>query len=287
MNGATARLSPELLAKTACAMAAFASNSLLCRFALREGAIDAGSFTAIRLGAGAMVLLPLWRSRDVSAEGSWRSALALFTYAGAFSFAYLRLPAGLGALVLFAAVQATMVGGGLLRGERLTLMRGLGFAVAAAGLVMLTLPGAGAPDLAGAVLMAAAGIAWGVYSLRGAGATDAVAATAGNFARTVPLAALLALACLASAHVTLRGALIAASSGALASALGYVLWYGAVRRLLAFEAALVQLSVPVIAAFAGVLLLSESMTPRAIASAAAILIGIAIALRAGNSGAAR
>jgi drug/metabolite transporter (DMT)-like permease len=281
MSGPRARPRHEVLALTACAMVAFAANSVLCRLALRAGAIDAGSFTAIRLAAGALALAPLLLRSGVAPAkaGSWWSALALCAYAGAFSFAYVRLSAGVGALVLFGAVQLTMVGAALRAGQRFSTRQQLGFAMASAGLVALTLPGAHAPDPLGLALMVAAGAAWGVYSLRGARATAPIATTAGNFLRTLPLAALLALAGYGTAHVTSRGLLLAALSGALASGLGYVIWYGAVRHLLAVEAALVQLSVPVLAALAGALLLGEALAPRVIVAGSAILAGIAFALR--------
>ncbi len=281
VNAGGARQRAFTIGLTACAMVAFASNSLLCRLALRDGSIDAGSFTAIRLASGAVALAPLLLRRGEGgwSAGSWFSALALFAYASAFSFAYVRLGAALGAFVLFGAVQFTMVGAGLLAGQRLRPRQSLGMGVAFAGLTGFTLPGAQAPDPIGCSLMAAAGIAWGVYSLRGRRATAPLATTAGNFVRTVPLAALLAIAGHGGAHVTARGVWVAVASGALASGLGYVVWYRVLRNLLAAEAALVQLSVPVLAALAGVALLHETMTLRACASAVAILAGIAVALK--------
>ena len=182
---------PRTSALVVLSMLAFAANSLLCRLALHSTRIDAASFTTVRLVSGAATLWLLLRLRARRPAGDWRSALALFVYATAFSFAYVSLPAGSGALILFGAVQTTMLGYGLYRGERLRPWQVAGLGCAVGGLVWLVLPGVAAPPLAGAAVMACAGTAWGVYSLRGRRASDAAAATAGNFLRTVPLAALL------------------------------------------------------------------------------------------------
>jgi drug/metabolite transporter (DMT)-like permease len=273
------------LAWTALAMLAFAANSLLCRIALHHTGIDPASFTALRLAAGALVLWLLLRARHRPSRdaGSWTSAFALFVYAAAFSFAYVDLSAATGALLLFAAVQATMIGAGLRRGERLRVAQWTGLLVALAGLVVLLLPGATAPSPRGALAMLIAGVAWGVYSLRGRGATDAIATTADNFLRATPFA--LVLVPLAFAFAWLRwdaiGACYALASGALASGLGYVVWYRALPQLRAIEAASVQLSVPVIAASGGVLLLGETLTPRGVAAGVAILGGIALVIGSG------
>lgn len=208
---------------TVAALIGFAANSLLCRMALRPGLIDAASFTGIRLLSGAVVLALLVRARgEAMGGGGWISAVALFAYAAAFSFAYLRIEAGAGALILFGSVQITMVGWGWVRGERPRVLEWVGLAVAFGGLAVLTVPGAASPDLVGAGLMAAAGVAWGAYSLRGRSSQRPLAATAGNFARAVPAAAVLAVA--ASSHVSLQGALLAVASGAVASGIGYSLW---------------------------------------------------------------
>jgi drug/metabolite transporter (DMT)-like permease len=266
---------------TAVAMLAFAANSLLCRIALREAHIDAASFGAVRLAAGAATLaLVLWmrpRAR-VLAGGGWRPAALLFAYVACFSFAYLTLPAGTGALILFGAVQLTMFAAGLHSGERFTRAGWLGLLLAVAGLVALLLPGVAAPSLSGAVLMAAAGAAWGGYSLLGRGVPDPLAATAGNFVRAVPFGLALGLVFAAHAHADARGLWLAVVSGALTSGLGYVVWYAALPRLAALQAASVQLSVPLIAAFGGVLLLGEALTPRLIGAAVAILGGIGLVL---------
>ncbi|MCB1915684.1 MAG: EamA family transporter [Rhodocyclaceae bacterium] len=265
---------------TAVAMIAFAANSLLCRLALRDTAIDAASFTTIRIAAGALMLWAIVRLRRGRgrAGGDWVSAAALFAYAAGFSFAYLSLDAGTGALLLFGAVQATMIGYGLARGERLAPVAIAGLVLAGGGLIGLLLPGLSAPPLVGAVLMAGAGVAWGIYSLRGRGGGDPAAATAGNFVRAVPLAALLSVLSLAGARVDAAGAAFAAASGALASGLGYAIWYAALPGLRATSAASVQLSVPVIAALGGALLLGEAPTLRLVLASIAILGGIAMVI---------
>jgi drug/metabolite transporter (DMT)-like permease len=258
------------------ALAGFAANSLLCRAALGAGSIDAASFTAIRLASGALILLLLARGRRA---GSWASALALFAYAAAFSFAYLRLVTATGALILFATVQATMIGVGVARGERPRVLEWLGFAIAVGGLVVLVLPGLAAPDPLGATLMAIAGVSWGIYSLRGRGAQDPLAVTADNFLRAVPMAALLLLAIpITGGHAAPRGIALAIASGAIASGIGYTLWYAALPSLAAVRAAIVQLAVPVLAAASGALLLNEIVTLRLAIATGLIIGGIALAL---------
>lgn len=271
----------RLAVLTVSAMLAFAGNSLLCRLALRDTAIDAASFTAIRLASGALVLVLLLRLRGLrpAAGGSWPMALMLFAYAALFSFAYRDLTAATGALLLFGAVQLTMMGWGLWQGERLAGLRLAGLLVAIAGLVVLLLPGLAAPPPLAAALMLGAGIAWGVYSLLGKGAGDPTAATGGNFLRSVAFAAVLALA--ASGHETVdsMGVLYAVLSGAVTSGLGYVLWYAALPALSATSAATIQLSVPAIAALGGAVLLAEPVTARLLLASAAILGGIALTIR--------
>jgi len=264
-------------------MIGFAANSLLCRAALRGGAIDAASFTAIRLATGAAVLVAIVHARKgtLRGNGSWPSALALAAYAVAFSYAYLRIGAAAGALLLFGAVQLTMVTGGLLRGERPTPRQWLGWLFAVGGLVTINAPRLDPPPLAGALLMLAAGIAWGIYSLRGRGITRPLAATAGNFARGVPIAALLvAIAFATRAHATPFGIALAAASGGIASGLGYSLWYAAVPSLGAHRAAVVQLSVPVLTAVAAIFLLGEPLRTTVALGGAAIVGGLALALTA-------
>ena len=263
---------------TVLALIAFAGNSLLCRLALTRTSIDAASFTTIRLVAGAVVLILLvtLRAGGPRPSGSWPSALALFVYAAGFSFAYVKLTAGTGALLLFGAVQATMISVGVLRGERLTSVQGSGLLLAYAGLIGLVLPGLSAPPLLSAALMISAGAAWGVYSLRGRGADDPTAVTAGNFARAVPMALVLSAAASAQRSVDVAGVIYAVTSGALASGVGYAIWYTALRGLRATNAATVQLSVPVLAALAGVVLLHEPLTMRLTLAGPAILGGVAL-----------
>ena len=260
-------------------MAAFAANSLLCRAALRDAHIDPASFGAIRVTSGALVLALAMRLRArPTAPSDWRAAAMLFAYVGAFSFAYLTLPAGTGALILFGAVQLTMFAVGLVRGERFAPRGWAGLALALAGFVVLVLPGVAAPPPAGAALMAVAGVAWGAYSLRGRGVPDPLAATASNFLRAMPLALVLGLAFIVRAHADLAGVLLAIASGALTSGLGYVIWYAALRGLSSLQAASVQLSVPVIAACAGTLWLDEAFTARLLVAVVAILGGIGLVL---------
>lgn len=285
---ARARMMPAMLAQlriialTAAAMVAFAANSLLCRAALRGGAIDAASFTAIRFISGALVLWAIVRARSDQPErnaGSWRAAIALAAYAITFSLAYVRLAASTGALLLFGSAQLTMIAGGLLRGEHPTVRQWIGLAVAATGLVLLNLPSLEPPPADGAALMLAAGVGWGLYSLFGRTAIRPLAATAGNFLRTAPFAVGFgALALATSMHVTPSGALLATASGAVTSALGYVVWYAALPSLGSARAAIVQLSVPVIAALGGVVLLHESLHRHVIVGGSVILAGLALAL---------
>jgi len=265
---------------TTLAMTAFAGNSLLCRLALTRTTIDAASFTLIRLVSGALILWLVARATRAaqSGSGNWPSALALFAYAAGFSLAYLELSAATGALLLFGAVQATMIGHGIWSGERLRILQLTGLLLALAGLVGLLLPGLTAPPLSGSLLMLGAGIAWGVYSLRGKGAGDPARVSAGNFLRAVPVAAALSL--LLHADVSLDGAGIgyAVASGAVASGIGYAIWYTALPALRATTAATVQLSVPVIAALGGIALLGEPLTMRLLLASAAILGGIALVI---------
>jgi len=271
---------------TAIAMLAFAANSLLCRLALQRSGIDPASFGSVRLLSGALMLGVIVRLRATTPASSaapvradWLAAAMLFGYVAFFSFAYLSLSAGTGALILFGAVQLTMFGAGLRSGsERFGVLGWFGFVMAVGGLVYLVSPGISAPPLLGAVLMAIAGVAWGVYSLRGRGVADPLAATARNFTRALPLALGLSLVFAARAHADAMGLVLAAASGALTSGLGYAVWYAVLGRLGAMRAATVQLSVPLLAAFGGVLFLSEAITPRLVAASVAILGGIALVL---------
>lgn len=264
------------------ALLAFAGNSLLCRLALKHTGIDPASFTSVRIFSGALTLWLITHSRNsgssASGAGNWPSALALFVYAAGFSYAYVSLAAATGALLLFGAVQATMIGYGLWLGERLLLRQWLGLLCAFAGLAGLLLPGLSAPPALGAALMLGAGVAWGVYSLRGKAAGDPTRVTSGNFLRAVPMAALLSLVTVRWSAVDLPGLGYALASGALASGVGYAVWYTALRGLQATSAATLQLSVPVLAALGGIVFLGESVTVRLLLASAAILGGIALVM---------
>jgi drug/metabolite transporter (DMT)-like permease len=281
-------VSGRTLLLTVVTLLAFASNSVLCRFALREEEIDAASFTAIRLVSGAVflfivVVLP-WRHRAGGTPapqlfGSWPMAFFLFAYAVCFSFAYLSLSAATGGLILFGCVQATMIVYGLVRGERPTWLEWLGLVVAVSGLVYLFLPRLDAPSLVGGSLMALAGVSWGFYSVLGRGVADPSLATAGNFVRSVPFAFAIGLIGLIGpigAHASAKGVLLAVVSGAVTSGLGYVVWYHALKGLTATRAAVVQLAVPVIVALGGVAFIGEPLTLSLVLAGALILGGIAI-----------
>ena len=272
------------------AMLAFAANSLLCRLALGAGSIDAASFASLRMVSGALMLALILRLRGgrvmaggaAALLGALKPALMLFLYMACFSFAYLSLGAGTGALILFGAVQLTMFAVALLGGERFSVLSWGGLVLAFAGLVYLVLPGLHAPDPLGALLMAVAGLGWGFYSLLGRRSADPLLATARNFLVAVPPVLLVSLASmlLASdlAHAETSGVLLALASGALASGCGYVVWYALLPHLSAMRAATLQLSVPAIAALGGVLLLGEVLTPRLVLAAIATLGGVAIVL---------
>ena len=276
----------------ALAMVAFAGNSLLCRVALKGGAIDAASFTSVRLVSGAITLAILvWLQHKQSAQamrttalpGDGWSALALFVYAAGFSFAYLSMTAATGALLLFGAVQATMIAWGFYQGERLRKLQIGGFALAIAGLTALMLPGVASPGWLAALAMLSAGAAWGAYSLVGRrkkahGSADPTVVTAGNFIRTVPMALVLSAVALPQLHLSSSGVLYAVASGALTSGVGYAVWYRVLPTLQATHAATVQLSVPVIAAVGGVVLLGEAATWPMALSACAILGGIGLVI---------
>ena len=270
----------RVLLLAALAMLAFAGNSLLCRLALKSASIDAASFTAVRLLSGAVVLALIVRLRSgvLSRCGDWPSACALFVYAAGFSAAYLQLSTATGALLLFGAVQLTMIAVGLWRGERLKTLQWIGLAAACVGLVEMLLPGLASPPLRGLLLMVGAGVAWGVYSLRGRGKGDATAVTAGNFWRAAVLAVLLSLLTLGSVHVETAGLLYAVASGAVASGLGYSIWYTALRGLSPTTAASIQLTVPALAALGAVVFLGESVTPRLSITSVVILGGVALVI---------
>jgi drug/metabolite transporter (DMT)-like permease len=281
-------ISARTLIATGVTLIAFASNSILCRLALAGGYIDPATFTEIRLVSGIVTLLLVvwWRQSHKKAgtkileTGSWFSGAALFLYAIAFSYAYVSLDAGTGALILFGAVQVTMIGWALFAGEHPRPMEWVGLIAAFLGLVYLVSPGLSAPSPVGSALMAAAGIAWGVYSLRGRGGDRPMIDTAGNFLRTLPGVAVLALLSYRHMMVSAEGIWLAVLSGAVASGLGYVIWYVALKGLSSTQAATVQLAVPVIAGLGGVVLLNEALSLRLVLAAAMILGGIAVALAA-------
>jgi len=282
-------------------MIAFASNSLLCRLALKHTTIDAATFTFIRILSGAVALWLILELRtrlrtekttsllyDGASgsprvtrhlplkSGNWLSALALFVYAAAFSFAYVDLSVGTGALLLFGAVQASMILWGFSKGERLDAIQVVGFVAAVIGLVVLVFPGLSAPRLIASILMLTAGVAWGVYSLRGKGVQNPASVTTGNFVRAVPFSAVVWIIFIPWTHVDSAGVSYAVISGAIASGLGYVIWYSVLPSLKAASAATVQLSVPVLAATGGILLLGEPLTLRYLLASVAILGGIAL-----------
>ncbi len=265
-------------------MASFAANSVLARAALHAGHADALTFTAVRLAAGAAVLGSLVALQRRHLAGDAVSAACLLVYAAAFSAAYLALPTGTGALVLFGSVQITMVGWAVARGERLRGLQVLGLAAAFGGLVVLVAPGVAQPPVGAALGMALAGAAWGAYSLRGRGVADATAATAGNFARAAPVAVLLALGMAArgAAHADSSGLALAAVSGAVTSGLGYAAWYAVLPHLRATTASAVQLSVPVLAALGGVAFVGEALGPRLATASVLTLGGIALVVRRAN-----
>ncbi|TVQ32803.1 MAG: DMT family transporter [Wenzhouxiangella sp.] len=268
----------KIVLLTILALCAFAANSILARLALTATEIDPVSFTGVRLVSGALMLWLIVRLRQPSTtgNGNWASALALFAYAIAFSLAYLSLTAATGALILFGAVQATMVGWALVRGDRLGLGQWIGLALALAGLVGLLLPGLHAPPLPAAGMMLAAGVAWGIYSLRGRGPGDPISTTATNFALACVPAVAVTVLFLGQSSWDIPGLLLAIASGALASGLGYVVWYSVLGHIQTSTAAVAQLSVPAITALAGVVLLTEPISLRLLLAGLAILGGIAL-----------
>ena len=285
-----ARLKTILL--TSLALVAFAANSILCRLALGTEAIDATGFTVARLATGALVLWLILTIRptqqtsvdepldQINPKGSWFAGIMLFVYAATFSFAYLSMDTGTGVLILFGAVQLTMILVSLIRGQRLLWAEWLGVLVAFCGFVYLVLPGLGTPSMIGFVLMSLSGIAWGFYTLNGQGSTHPLNDTAHNFLRTLPMAAILLLFLFSQLQITTQGIILAMLSGGIASGLGYTIWYSALRNLSSTQAAVLQLLVPVIAALGGVIFMAEVMTYRLALSGAMILGGILLVVLA-------
>ena len=279
------RILTKTILFTIFALIAFAANSVLCRLALGENTIDASSFTSIRLLSGVFVLLAILKfkhRKNISyTKGSWSSSLMLYTYAVAFSFAYITLKTGTGALILFGSVQLTMILLSLISGNKLHPTEWLGISVAFAGFVYLVLPGVSAPSFQGFILMTIAGIAWGVYTLRGRNSVNPISDTAYNFLRSVPLVIVLVVWSIKNAHFSHEGILLAIISGAITSGIGYAIWYMALGGLSTTLAAVVQLSVPVIAALGGIIFVSEPIDIRLIISTLLILGGISIVILGG------
>lgn len=273
---------------TAFALVAFAFNSLLCRLALGTGEIDAPGFTAIRLASGAAMLailsMAFSKTNNVLKKGHWASAFFLFAYAICFSFAYLGLAAGTGALILFGSVQMTMIFTGIIKGERPSAIEWAGLAIALGGLVYLVLPGLRSPPLLSSALMAVAGCAWGFYTLRGRGSTDPLTETAGNFARSFPFAAVILVFYYSGRHLSSRGVILAVLSGAIASGIGYTVWYAALKHHTATRAAVLQLLVPLLTAAGGVVFLAETATIRLLIAGGLILGGIGLTIMGKGKG---
>ncbi len=272
----------KTFAYTTFALAAFAFNSILCRLALGASAIDAASFTLIRLSSGAVTLLIIsqffGKKESNKRRGNWFSALFLFAYAVCFSFAYINLTTGTGALILFGFVQATMICAALVKGERPKILEWFGLIFAICGLVYLVFPGLTAPPILSSALMGTAGISWGFYTLRGKGSVNPLAETTGNFARAVPPIVLVWLFFLSQIHLSPKGILLAALSGAIASGIGYSVWYAALKFHTATRAAILQLSVPALAATGGVIFLAEIVSLRLLLATVLILGGISLAI---------
>lgn len=273
-------MTPRLFALTLLSLLAFAGNSLLCRIALKQTPIDPTTFVTIRLLSGALILwLVLYlQKKGKPLEGNWSGALALLAYAMTFAFAYSQIPAGTGALLLFASIQISMILYGLIIGERLSLVQSIGVAFAACGLIILMLPSVGAPPLLYGFLMIVSGIAWSAYSLLGRGSKNPASATAGNFIRAAPIAVILFLlnSQVSTVDLDSTGVVYAVLSGAVTSGLGYIFWYAALKELKVTHAATVQLSVPVLTAFGGALFLGEPVTQILVIASVLIILGVSL-----------
>ena len=267
---------------TAFALIAFASNSVLCRLALGGQAIDASSFTMIRLLSGCIMLLGILKftgnKRIRPFRGSWKASAMLFLYAVTFSFAYITLDTGTGALILFGAVQMTIIIISVASGDKLQSLEWVGLLTAFTGFVYLVLPGVSKPSLSGFILMSAAGMGWGIYTLIGRGSENPLSDTAWNFTRALPFFIVVAIIVCFTKDIRLsqKGVILAMVSGAITSGIGYAVWYAALRGLSAIQAGVVQLFVPVIAALGGVVFVSEEISLRLIVSAILILGGITL-----------
>lgn len=260
------------------ALLAFAGNSVLCRLALGDQVVDAASFTSIRLLSGAIFLCALVRFKEkksVSMKGgSWLSAISLFLYAATFSYAYISLDTGTGALILFGFVQLTMIAYTFMQGKRLAIVEWFGLFIAFSGLLVLLLPGASAPSLTGFILMAISGVAWGIYTIKGKGSETPLLDTATNFLKTLPFIILLTLITFYNSELSTRGIILAATSGAITSGLGYAIWYAVLKNITVIQAAISQLLVPIIASIAGVLFTNETITTKLLIASLLILGGI-------------
>ena len=268
---------------TSFALLCFAFNSILCRLALNANEIDAASFTAIRLVSGAIILSIIFtffgKKESEPKRGNWFSAFFLFAYAVCFSFAYTNLTTATGALILFGSVQTTMIIFALVKGERPRILEWIGLFLALFGLIYLVFPGLSAPPIFSSVLMSLAGISWGFYTLRGKGSTNPLADTNGNFVRAVPMVLIVLVIFFANIHLSNKGILFAILSGAIASGLGYSVWYAALKFHTATRAAILQLSVPIIAALGGIIFLSEEIAVRLLIATALILGGIGLQVK--------
>lgn len=272
----------KILFYTSFALVAFSLNSIFCRLALGTEAIDAASFTLIRLLSGAAMLVAIntffGNEATKTKGGNWLSAFFLFSYAFCFSFAYVNLAAGTGALILFGCVQMTMIAAALFKGERPRVLEWLGLIFALGGLIYLVFPNLSAPSPFHSALMAIAGVSWGFYTIRGKGSSNPLGDTSGNFVRTIPLVILASLPFLVQIHSSPRGILLAILSGAITSGIGYALWYAALKFHTATRAAILQLSVPLLTAFIGVMFLSETISMRLIWTTILIVGGIGLAI---------
>lgn len=281
------KFSIKIIACTIFALLAFAGNSVLCRFALGKNTIDAASFTIIRLLSGIIILIMsakiTRKINENSSKGSWLAAGMLFIYALTFSFGYISLDTGTGALILFSAVQITMIIASVILGNRLNKYECLGLLLAFSGFVYLIIPGLRTPSLMGFMLMTVSGMAWGFYTLAGRGTTDALSETAYNFLRTAPFVLVLVIFTFKSAHISSEGIILAILSGTITSGIGYFIWYIALGGLSVTKAAVVQLFVPAIAAYGGVAFTNELITVRLVEASVLILGGILTVIISRNS----
>ena len=279
-NQKTNVISFKTILYTTIALLAFAANSVICRYALKDNAIDPGMFTSIRLSSGALILVILVfaskERRNEKSKGSWVSAAMLFLYAAAFSYAYVSLETGIGALIIFGVVQITMISSSIISGYKLSLIEWLGIILALSGFLYLLLPGASAPSLTGFLLMTLSGIGWGIYSLRGKNSKHPLVDTAYNFLRSLPFLVLLFYFLAQESHFTTEGVFLALLSGIVTSGLGYTIWYLALRDLNSIQASIVQLLVPVLAAIGGIIFIGEFISFRLTASSLMILGGIVL-----------